>query len=92
VGGGPFGQSFSFFLLGMVGEGLGDLRVRGRTSGERSGFFCNGLFTLIFIQLHNNVPSRLKPVAFFTFSKAIKRSGVDVTELKRNAFFTPFSA
>ena len=50
MGGGPFGQSFSVFLLGMVGEGLGDLRVRGRTSGERSGFFCNGLFTLIFIK------------------------------------------
>ena len=92
MGGGPLGQSQSFFFLVMVGEGLGDLWVRGLTSAERSGFFCSGLFTLIFIQLHNNVPSRLKPVDFFTFSKATKRSGVDVTELKRNAFFTPFSA
>ena len=50
MGGGPLGQSQSFFFLGIVGEGLEVLRVRGRTSGERSGFFCNGLFTLIFIK------------------------------------------
>ena len=39
MGGGPLGQSQSFFFLVMVGEGLGDLWVRGRTSGESSGFF-----------------------------------------------------
>ena len=49
MGGGPLGQSQSFFFLVMVGEGLGDLWVRGRTSAERSGFFCSGLFTHIFI-------------------------------------------
>ena len=50
MGGGPLRQSQSFFFLVIVGDGLGDLRVRGLTSGERSGFFCNGLFTLIFIK------------------------------------------
>jgi len=39
VGGGPFGQSQSFFFLVIVDTGLGDLRVRGRTSGERSGLW-----------------------------------------------------
>ena len=51
MGGGPFGQSQSFFFLGMVGEGLGALRVRGRTSGERRGFLWSGLFTHIFMIL-----------------------------------------
>ena len=51
MGGGPLGQSQSFFFLVIVGEGLGDLWVRGRTSGERSGFFWSGLFTLIFMIL-----------------------------------------
>lgn len=37
MGGGPLGQSQSFFFLVMVGTGLGDLWVRGLTSGERSG-------------------------------------------------------
>ena len=49
MGGGPLRQSQSFFFLVMVGDGLGDLRVRGRTSAERSGFFWSGLFTHIFI-------------------------------------------
>jgi len=49
VGGGPLRQSQSFFFLVIVGAGLGDLWVRGRTSGERSGFFCSGLFIHIFI-------------------------------------------
>jgi len=39
VGGGPFGQSQFFFFLVMVGAGLGALRVRGRTSGERRGLW-----------------------------------------------------
>lgn len=51
MGGGPLGQSQSFFFLVMVGDGLGDLRVRGRTSGERRGFRWSGLFTHIFILL-----------------------------------------
>ena len=49
MGGGPLGQSQSFFFLQVAGAGLGDLCVRGRTSGDSSGFFCNGLFIHIFI-------------------------------------------
>ena len=44
MGGGPFGQSFSFFFIGAVGEGLGDLRVRGRTSGEKEWVVVGGSF------------------------------------------------
>jgi len=59
VGGGPLGQSQSFFFLVIVGDGFGDLWVRGRTSGERSGFFCSGLFTLIFMILERLLMYRM---------------------------------
>ena len=39
VGGGPLGQSQSFFFLDVVGAGLGDLWVRGRTSGDKRGLW-----------------------------------------------------
>ena len=63
MGGGPLGQSQSFFFLVMVGDGLGDLWVRGRTSGERSGFFCNGLFTHIFMIRERLLRYRMKETA-----------------------------
>ena len=39
MGGGPLGQSQSFFFLDVVGTGLGDLWVRGRTSGDSNGLW-----------------------------------------------------
>ncbi len=49
MGGGPFGQSQSLFFLGMVDVGLGALRVKGRTSGDKRGLLWSGLSTHIFI-------------------------------------------
>ena len=63
MGGGPLGQSQSFFFLQVAGAGLGDLCVRGLTSGDSSGFFCRGLFTHIFMILERLLMYRMKETA-----------------------------